>query len=100
MPLKLVPSCAISSWPVTLTWRASSSVCVARKRLLPSSGADWTALLYMALAAGANDLLLLDQSMPGESGMTLLRRLRRSSTLPAPPACSIRVWSLNAVVLV
>lgn len=27
------------------------------------------------------DLLLLDQSMPGESGMTLLRRLRRSSTL-------------------
>lgn len=27
------------------------------------------------------DLLLLDQSMPGESGMTLLRRLRRSSAL-------------------
>jgi two-component system, OmpR family, phosphate regulon response regulator PhoB len=27
------------------------------------------------------DLLLLDQSMPGESGMTLLRRLRRSSVL-------------------
>ncbi|NCP12955.1 MAG: response regulator [Sphingomonadales bacterium] len=25
------------------------------------------------------DVLLLDQSMPGESGMTLLRRLRRSS---------------------
>ena len=25
------------------------------------------------------DILLLDQSMPGESGMTLLRRLRRSS---------------------
>jgi two-component system, OmpR family, phosphate regulon response regulator PhoB len=25
------------------------------------------------------DLLLLDQSMPGESGMTLLRRLRRSA---------------------
>lgn len=27
------------------------------------------------------DLLLLDQEMPGESGMTLLRRLRRSSVL-------------------
>jgi DNA-binding response OmpR family regulator len=27
------------------------------------------------------DLLLLDQAMPGESGMTLLRRLRRSSVL-------------------
>lgn len=27
------------------------------------------------------DLLLLDQSMPGESGMTLLRRLRRSPQL-------------------
>ena len=27
------------------------------------------------------DLLLLDQSMPGESGMTLLRRLRQSSAL-------------------
>lgn len=27
------------------------------------------------------DLLLLDQAMPGESGMTLLRRLRRSSAL-------------------
>lgn len=26
------------------------------------------------------DLLLLDQSMPGESGMSLLRRLRQSST--------------------
>jgi two-component system phosphate regulon response regulator PhoB len=27
------------------------------------------------------DLLLLDQAMPGESGMTLLRRLRQSSAL-------------------
>ncbi len=27
------------------------------------------------------DVLLLDQSMPGESGLTLLRRLRRSSEL-------------------
>lgn len=27
------------------------------------------------------DLLLLDQSMPGESGMTMLRRLRRSPAL-------------------
>jgi DNA-binding response OmpR family regulator len=29
----------------------------------------------------APDILLLDQSMPGESGMTLLRRLRRSPQL-------------------
>lgn len=41
-----------------------------------SASAAWT-----CVQKKRPDLLLLDQSMPGESGMTLLRRLRRSSAL-------------------
>jgi len=41
-----------------------------------SAGAAWS-----CVHKKRPDLLLLDQSMPGESGMTLLRRLRRSSEL-------------------
>ncbi|WP_017665660.1 response regulator [Porphyrobacter sp. AAP82] len=39
-----------------------------------SAGAAWS-----CVHKKRPDLLLLDQSMPGESGITLLRRLRRSS---------------------
>ncbi|MFM7379307.1 MAG: response regulator transcription factor [Erythrobacter sp.] len=41
-----------------------------------SAAAAWT-----CVQKKRPDLLLLDQAMPGESGMTLLRRLRRSSVL-------------------
>ncbi len=41
-----------------------------------SAAAAWT-----AVQRKRPDLLLLDQSMPGESGTTLLRRLRRSPAL-------------------